>query len=116
MMHNPPERKPLIQNSVMKVRPRTEPPKCPLLTTFLMFRETAETDGLHSEELSIMSEPYSPKRTSKCLVEETYIIEGSQEIIYILIFISFKYTHICKSYIYIYMTHHPVGTIPVPLG
>lgn len=61
MTHNPPERKPLIQNSVMKVRPGTEPPKCLLLPTFLMFRETAETGGLHSEELSIMSEPYSQR-------------------------------------------------------
>lgn len=74
MTHNPPERKPLIQNLVMKVRSGTEPPQCPLLSTFLMFKETAETGGLHPEELSIMSQLHSPHKTCNGLVEETYII------------------------------------------
>lgn len=83
MTHNPPERKPLIQNSVMKVRSGREPSKCPLLPTCPMFKETAQTGGLHPDQLSIMNEPHSPQRTRNGLVMGANTIEGSQEIIYI---------------------------------
>lgn len=72
MMHNPPERNSLIQNSVMKVRSGTEPSKCPPLLSFLMFRETVETGGLHSEELYIMNEPHSPQSTCNELSGEIH--------------------------------------------
>lgn len=84
MTHNPPERSYLIQNSVMNVRSGTESSKCPPLLTFLMFRETVETGGLHSEELYIMNEPYPPQSTCNGLSGETLrgfsgIIEDSLE-------------------------------------
>ena len=77
MTHNTPESNSLIQNSVMKLRSGTEPPTCPPLLTFLMFRETVEKGGLHSEDLQIMN--HIPHKENAMGLMEKHIGGDSQE-------------------------------------
>ena len=82
MTHNTPERNSLIQNSVMKVRSGTEPSMCPPLLTFLMFRETVEKGGLHSEDLHIIKKPHSAQSKCKGFRGETHW-RGLSGIVYV---------------------------------